>query len=160
MQTAKDTFYAALRDRMAAQFPGRTAAIRGLVRPAVMVEENELVTGDSPLETFVLRWTGRSVEGSSDVEMLTCEIRYATEGSQELAGVDRGRRLSELDAELTQVLEPRVTAEKNFAISPPEVTGANVFWSEPAFEDSATDADRLERVVKVSVMSSSAAVEE
>ena len=42
MQSAKDTFYVTLRDRLAALNPARTVVVRGMVRPGVLVEENEL----------------------------------------------------------------------------------------------------------------------
>jgi hypothetical protein len=49
MQRAKDTFYITLRDRIAALNPARTVLVRGVVRPAVLVEENELAVDFPPL---------------------------------------------------------------------------------------------------------------
>ena len=42
IQTLKDTFYGVLRDRIAAANPSRTIVVRGLIRPSVLVVENEL----------------------------------------------------------------------------------------------------------------------
>ena len=48
MQNAKDTFYELLRGRLAALNPDRTVVVRGVVRPGVLVEENELVSTVNP----------------------------------------------------------------------------------------------------------------
>ena len=58
MQNAKDTFYVTLRDRLAALNPARTMVVRGVTRPGVLVEENELVSAYEPVDVFCLRWTG------------------------------------------------------------------------------------------------------
>ena len=42
MQDARDTFFVALRTRLAAINPERTIVLRGQIRPGVLVEENEL----------------------------------------------------------------------------------------------------------------------
>ena len=44
MQNAKDTFYVTLRDRLAAVNPARTMLVRGVIRPGLLVEENELAS--------------------------------------------------------------------------------------------------------------------
>ncbi len=44
MQNAKDTFYEMLRSRLVALNPERTIVLRGVVRPGVLVEENELLS--------------------------------------------------------------------------------------------------------------------
>ncbi len=58
MQDARDTFYVALRGRLAAINPDRTIVVRGQVRPGILVEENEL---RSPMQPTVRRamaaWT-------------------------------------------------------------------------------------------------------
>jgi hypothetical protein len=38
MQNARDTFYVALRDRLAAVNPARTMVVRSVVRPGLLVE--------------------------------------------------------------------------------------------------------------------------
>ncbi len=42
MQNAKDSFYEVLRARLSALNPERTVAVRGVTRPGVLVDENEL----------------------------------------------------------------------------------------------------------------------
>ena len=57
MQFAKDSFYIALRDRLAVVNPARTVAINGTVRPAVLVAENEPVSAASLLpNVFQVTW--------------------------------------------------------------------------------------------------------
>ena len=41
MQNAKDSFYMALRTRLAAINPERTVLLRGTIRPGILVEEAE-----------------------------------------------------------------------------------------------------------------------
>ncbi len=62
MENARDTFYVTLRNRLAALNPGRTVVVRGVVRPGVLVEENELATAFQPVDTFCLHWTGMRVD--------------------------------------------------------------------------------------------------
>src|SRR5579863_7954094 len=96
MQNAKDSFYMALRNRLAALNPERTILIRGAVRPGIVVEEAEAPFAQLPGDVFVVRWLGMGV----DVDLATslvaqeCEILYATCGSQSFGGLDRGRALS------------------------------------------------------------------
>jgi hypothetical protein len=47
MQNARDTFYVRLRDRLAAVNPARTMVLRGVTRPGVLVEENELASASA-----------------------------------------------------------------------------------------------------------------
>jgi len=47
MQNAKDTFYMALRARLAAIDPERTVLLRGAARPGILVERRKL-----PLASF------------------------------------------------------------------------------------------------------------
>ena len=67
MQNAKDTFYVTLRDRLAAVNPARTMVLRGVTRPGVLVEENELASACGPVNVFCLRWTGLSVDAQGGV---------------------------------------------------------------------------------------------
>ncbi len=58
MQNAKDSFYMALRTRLAAINPERTILLRGAVRPGILVEEAEAPFSQIPNDVFVLRWLG------------------------------------------------------------------------------------------------------
>ena len=106
-QLMKDTFYAAIRNRIAANNPARTIVVRGVIRPGVVVAENELpgaaVDGIAPADAFCLRWNALAIDTQSALPLLTltCEIRYATDGT---TSMDRGRALAAMDAELATAI--------------------------------------------------------
>jgi hypothetical protein len=158
MQRAKDTFYIALRDRIAALNPARTVLVRGIVRPAVLVEENELAVDLSPLNAFRLLWTSLDVDPRGPLPLLKmrCEIRYATAGDPCNGGMDRGRTMAAMDAELEEALrqQPQRALKKDYAATAglqPERT--NVFWGDVQFGALAADGEQLERVASVDIYS-------
>jgi hypothetical protein len=157
MQHAKDTFYITLRDRIAALNPSRTVVVRGVLRPAVLVEENELATGAEPPDTFRLRWTEVKVEHQGDLPLATmrCEIRYATAGNAGNAGMDRGRLLAAMDAELSAAINaaPQRATKTNYAASPATSMQTSIFWSGVVFNPAQIKDERLERVATVEVFS-------
>ena len=157
MQKAKDTFFVMLRDGVAAVNPQRVTAVRGVLRPAVVVEENELLSGLALAETFRLRWTGASVDTSGTVPMakLVCEIRYETAGTAAVGGMDRGRTLTAMDGELRTVLSGEVqnAAKMDFSGATPVPEGTRIFWSDPGLGAAAAAGDRLGRVATVEVWS-------
>jgi hypothetical protein len=137
MQFAKDSFYMALRERLAALNPSRTVTLSGATRPAVIVAENELVIPVEPLaDAFYIEWgavhavprqTGRGALMSLD-----CEISYHTFGSCE-TGVDRGRTLAALDSELLGMCQPPSSEKRDYTQSPSLDMGTSVVWMEPVF---------------------------
>lgn len=155
MQNAKDTFYTTLRDRLAAVNPGRTMVVRGVTRPAVLVEENELASDVVPVDAFRLRWVGLKVDASSALPLVTmeCEIHYATDGSSGNGGMDRGRLLAAMDAELATALSevPHRAAKENYSAAPPVTMATNVFWGDATFGAVTVTDERLERVAAVEV---------
>ena len=157
MQRAKDTFYVMLRDGVAAVNPQRTTAVRGVQRPAVLVEENELLSGVALVETFRLRWTEVSVDPSGTVPMakLRCEIRYETAGTAAVGGMDRGRTLTAMDGELRTVLSgtTQSAAKMDFSGATPVAGGTRIFWGDPDFGTVSTVGDRLGRVATVEIWS-------
>lgn len=160
MINAKDTFYLMLRDRLAALNPARTIGLRGVSRPAILVEENELATVDAPSDTFRLRWTTLKVDALAPLPLIsmTCEIRYATQGSDGAAGMDRGRLLARMDAELSTALRtaPHHSLKHNYAVNfntAPVAMATNVFWSDVVFAPATTAAEHIERVATVEVFS-------
>lgn len=163
MQNAKDTFYATLQARLAAVNPGRTIVVRGVTRPGVLVEENELVAAYAPANAFVLRWAGTHIDTESALPLatMTCEILYATDGSSGNGGMDRGRMLAAMDAELASAVgqAPQSAIKLNYAGLAGEsgaqsvAMGTNVFWSDVAFGKTAVNGERLERVATVQVYS-------
>jgi hypothetical protein len=154
MQSAKDTFLLMLRDRLAVVNAARTVAIRGGLRPAVIADDVELLTMQSePMDCFVLRWLDEVVDSTEPLPLhaLQCEMRYATRGTQEFAGMDRGRVLTALDAELAQTLQPRSTALQDFSGSSVVPLTTRVWWSEAEPSPVVVDGDVLRRAVKLTV---------
>jgi hypothetical protein len=167
VQLAKDTFYTTLRDRIAAGNAARTVVVRGVTRPGVLVAENELpgaaVDGIAVTETFCLRWTELSIDtqGPMPLIALHCEIRYATDGSSGMAGLDRGRALAAMDAELANAIATSPQSALALAISEiagggassEPLTGTRVFWGGVAFKPAVMRGERMERTAEVEVYS-------
>ena len=155
MQNAKDSFYMALRSRLAAINAGRTILLRGAVRPGILVEEAEAPYSQLPTDVFVLRWLGLGTEVNLDATMMAeeCEIVYQTCGSQSFGGLDRGRALSAMDEELLAMVQPFWTPKLSFTATPPAPMLTQVFWDEPGFGPVVAQRDRLSRSVKVMVYS-------
>lgn len=155
MQHARDTFYVTLRDRLAALNPERTVVVRGLIRPGVLVADNELPSGQVLPDAFTLHWTALQVEprGTLPLARMECEIRYATDGSAGVGGTDRGQMLGGMDAELTAALvaEPTHVAKVNYGSTPLAEQGSDVFWSEPKFGPAAANGERLSRTATLEV---------
>jgi hypothetical protein len=167
MQNAKDTFYTTLQARLAAINPSRTLVLRGLVRPATLVDENELPTAWIPMDAFRLQWTKLHVTSASPLPLveMECSIQYATDGSSGNGGMDRGRLLAAMDAELASALaaEPHTVAKLNYAAVgagvAPIATGTNVFWADPVFGAASAVGERLERTATVQVFANQEAGE-
>ncbi len=155
MQNAKDSFYMALRARLAAINPQRTILLRGAVRPGILVEEAEAPFSQLPADVFVVRWLGLGCDVNLDSALVAeeCEIIYQTCGCQSFGGLDRGRTLSAMDEELLSMLQPFSTPKVNFMATPPAPMLTQVFWDEPGFGSMVTQRDRLSRSVKVIVYS-------
>ncbi len=154
MLDAKDTFYIALRDRLAVVNPDRRMLTRGAQRPSVLVEEAEPVANTTAQDVFLIRWKGWRRERylSQTLTLMDCEIHYSTAGTGATCGLDRGRALAAMDKELMQMLEPPSAPTMNYSTSPCSATGTIVFWTEPEMGTATTICDAQERVVKVTVM--------
>ena len=161
MQNAKDTFYEVLRGRLAAINPARTIVVRGLVRPGSLVEENELVSTETVPDCFRLRWTKADVttEGALPLVSLTCEVEYETAGTALAGGMDRGRSLAAMDAEiLTAVTStPMRTAKMSYAAvangGAATALKSNVWWGMPVFGSIENRGERLQRTATIAVLS-------
>ena len=154
MQNAKDTFYVSLRDRLAVLNAGRVVVLRGSTRPAVVAVENELESrAAEPLDAFLLRWTRHASDCTEPMPLdsAQCEIRYRTRGTAEMAGMDRGRTLAALDAELSSLLLPARAAKQNFSTDPVMAMATNIFWSTPEFGPATLEDGTLWRAVTVTV---------
>jgi hypothetical protein len=155
MQNAKDSFYMALRTRLAAINPERTILLRGALRPGILVEEAEAPFSQLPNDVFILRWLGLGVDLNLGSTMAAeqCEIVYQTCGTQSYGGLDRGRSLSEMDEELAAMMQPFHTAKLNFTDTPPAAMLTKVFWDEPGFGPIVIQRDRLSRTANLMVYS-------
>jgi hypothetical protein len=161
LQNAKDTFYEVLKSRIATANPERTIVLRGVVRPGVLVEENELVTAVTIPDCFRLHWLDTAVDAANalPVATLTCEVMYETAGTAANAGMDRGRLLTEMDAELTAAVNtcPQHSLKQSYAAlasggSATAMT-TNIWWGSVVFGALVVKADRIARIAKVTVMS-------
>jgi len=101
MQAAKDSFYMALRTRLAALNPTRTMVIDGVTVPAIVAREN-----------MEPRYN-EAVPG----------VFYT--------GVDRGRVLAEMDRELLLICNPPHTEMLDYTQTPSDDLGTGVFWTMP-----------------------------
>ena len=161
MQNAKDTFYEMLRGRLAALNPGRTIVLRGVVRPGVLVGENELVSTAELPDCFRLRWTQVvcDPDGALATLALQCEIDYETAGTAFNGGMDRGRARSAMDAELQAAVNvaPLSAIKNNYAglasgaaVKP---MGTSIWWEQVVFGKTEIKDERLARTATVMVMS-------
>ncbi|MGA9644116.1 MAG: hypothetical protein WBQ72_22155 [Terriglobales bacterium] len=132
MQAAKDSFYVALRERLSALNPGRTMVMDGVTIPAIVVRENmEPRFNEAQPGVFYVDW-GEVLIAESTRPMLgiECGIWYASEGSGG-TGVDRGRVLAEMDAELLQICDPPHAEMMDYSQSPSADLGSGIFWTAP-----------------------------
>ena len=153
MQNAKDTFYLTLRNRLATLNPNRTMLLRGVQRPGILVEEAEAVVAIPPPDVFVLRWAALAADVYLPLVLarMQCEVHYTTGGTQSAAGLDRGRALEEMDAELLGILSPSSTPKMDYAQRPAQQLNTPVFWTAADFSPAATVRDRISRVATVTV---------
>jgi hypothetical protein len=159
MQNAKDTFYLTLQQRLTALNPARTTVVRGLRRAGTLVTENELPTAQIPLDTFRVAWTACTIDRTGALPLITlgCEIRYATDGSHAMTGMDRGRALAQMDAELAAALAqspqstPKLDCSQTDAGTAPTPMQTSIFWSAATSADAKATNERLERTVTVDV---------
>jgi hypothetical protein len=153
MQNAKDTFYITLRNRLATVNPERIMTLRGLPRPGILVEEAEAPSAQLPLDVFVLRWTKLAADSEipSTLAAMTCEIHYATAGTRDNMGLDRGRALEAMDDELLRMLSPASAPKMNYTQDPAVQMGTSIFWSQPLFAPGAATRERVGRVATVEV---------
>jgi hypothetical protein len=155
MENAKNSFYIALRNRLAEVNPARTVFLRGVNRPGVLVEENELATAKPPNDIYRLRWTKLSVNSQmpAALEQISCEIRYSTAGTNNNGGMDRGQCLTAMDDEVMQMLQPCSTPKMSYTQSGSAAMATNLFWTAPAFEAVSEAQGVLTRAVTVDVFS-------
>ncbi len=140
MQAAKDSFYVALRARLAALNPTRTMVIDGVTVPAIVVRENlEPRFGEARPGVFYLDFGDVLIaESSRPMLGLDCHIWYASEGSGG-TGVDRGRVLAEMDNELLKICDPPYTGMLDYSQTPAADLGSGLFWTAPVMGNAPGD---------------------
>lgn len=155
MQNAKDSFYMALRSRLVTINPERTILLRGALRPGIVVEEAEAPFAQLPSDVFVLRWLGMGVDVRLDTAMVAveCEVTYQTCGTQSFGGLDRGRALSAMDAELQTMLAPFHAVKSNYETTPARQMQTRIFWDEATWGAVVSQRDRVGRSVRLVVYS-------
>jgi hypothetical protein len=159
MQNAKDTFYTTLQGRLAVLNPARQIVVRGVLRPGTLVDENELPSAWTPVDAFRLLWTTLQVTSASPLPWVAmeCVIQYATDGSSGNGGMDRGRLLAAMDAELASALStaPHAVPKLNYGAAgvgvAPATMATNIFWADPLFGAASAVGERLERSAMVQV---------
>jgi hypothetical protein len=158
IQSTKDTFYTTLRDRLATLNPARTVVVRSTTRPGVLVEENELASATELPDCFRMRWTSTKIDPQSALPLITlrCEIAYATDGNAGNGGMDRGRMLAAIDAELANAIAqaPQNAAKLSYnSDGSATILSTRIFWSDATFNDLKINGERLERTATVDVFS-------
>ena len=161
MQSAKDTFYEVLRGRLARLNPERTIIARGVTRPGVLVDENEMQASSLLADCFHLVWTTSSVDfrGALPVATQTTEITYSTAGSPANGGLDRGRLLTAMDFELLEAVRscPQNAVKSDYRALADGGTivakHSNIWWGSVEFGASKVDSNRIVRSATVAVMS-------
>ena len=157
MQFAKDSFYMALRSRLAVVNPLRSVTLAGVVRPAVYVAENEPVTAAAPpSECFAIAFGGAQavpeMSGAArPLIALECEVAYRTAGTSAGSSTDRGRTLAALDLELLQMCAPPSAAKQDFTQSTPVALGTEVLWQRPQLGPVQQAGDELRRTAKTTL---------
>ena len=154
MQATKDTFYIALRDRLVQVDPNLTILIDGVTRPAIVVTENEPPSAQPRQdEAFYLDWGGaRTVQPATSTLMaMDCTISYTCSGQSDSGGVDRGRKLGALDADLLAICAPQQAHKNDYSSGSPVDFGSNIFWSVPRLDPLKVEAKQVGRQVPMTV---------
>jgi hypothetical protein len=157
MQFAKDSFYVALRDRLAALNPARVVYLDGASRPAVIVAENQAPGSAVPFDNAsYLRWGAARMIASTQhtrrpLLALDCVISYRTSGTADNSFTDRGRTLAALDLELLSITSPGVTAKQDFSQAPALDLGTKILWRRPQLGDVEVLGSELRRSAALTI---------
>jgi len=159
MQATKDSFFRALQSRLTVVNPARTITVDGVVRPAVLVVENEPYPPPKLFfNTFYVHWLGAPVVREffgtlAPRYSLTAQLEYFVQGTASLQRpfADRGRLLAQLDRELIEILFPGSTEKMDYSAAPPASQGSCLLWRwTPSFQTFA-DGGVLRRLTTVNV---------
>jgi hypothetical protein len=154
MQASKDTFYLTLRDRLTQAYPARTVTVNGATRTALVVVENDAPSGNArQQDTFYLEWgEAQAVRPSiSGLMAMTCTISYASAGTEQNGGLDRGRALGEMESELLAVFLPSSARKCDYTGANPVDLGSSIFWTAPGFRPAKATANCVAREASLKV---------
>ena len=154
MQATKDTFYLTLRDRLAQADPGRTITVDGITRPAIVVVENDKPTVTARQQNaYYLEWgTAHAVRPAiSTLMAMTCTVWYSSAGTEQNGGLDRGRMLGGLEAELLGLCSPAIAQKNDYTSGIPVWVGSNIFWSQPTFAPTKAEPGCVAREASITV---------
>jgi hypothetical protein len=159
MQAAKDSFFRALQARLATVNPSRTISVDGVVRPAILVVENESYPPPKLLfNTFYIHWLGAPVVSEFVTTLapryeLIAQVEYFVQGSSALQRpfADRGRLIAQLDRELIEVLFPGCTDKLDHSVAPPLPLGSRLLWRWTPDMRTITEEGVLRRIATVNV---------
>jgi hypothetical protein len=112
-------------------------------------------------DCFRLRWLDATVDAANTMPIaaMTCEVMYETAGNAGNGGMDRGRLLTEMDAELVEAVNscPQTAAKQNYSAlasgGAATAMSTNIWWSNAVLDPLIVRADRIGRTAKVTVMS-------
>lgn len=154
MQAVKDSFYMALRRRLAQSYPQRTMGDAN--QPALVVCENVCEPWLPANDILYLRWTGDEKlpadAAAAGWRALNCEIAFGSAGTESANGEDRGRAVDELEAELRSILEPHQTALLDYAEDPPATLNATLLWTHATLDDAKDTGAVIHRIARLSVL--------
>ena len=155
MENARDTFYLALRNQLVTVNPLRVIVVRGVQRPGILVEENESAVALAAADVFVLRWSELNLDEQHALPLAAqvSEFHYWTEGTSVNGGLDRGRLMAQMDADLVQILSTRNAIKQSFAATPAVSLATRIFWTDANFAPLVTTNNRLSRVARVTLYS-------
>lgn len=156
MQFAKDSFYMALRSRLAALNPEHTVNIDGVSETAILIEENEPATSaDKFGDCFYLLFGAAGVisdagQNSPPLMSLEVVITYKTRGTADGSG-DRGRSLAALDSELLAIFSPQFASKCDYTKDPAAELGTTIFWTTPHLNSVEQSGAEMCRTVKSTI---------
>lgn len=137
MQATKDSFYVTLRDRLAQAYPTRTITVGAATRPALVVVENDKpsVTARQH-DAFYLEWGEARVvrPAISTLMAMACTVSFATAGTDQNGGLDRGRALGAMQSELLGISAPTTVRKCDWSGATPVDLGSTIFWTGPEFK--------------------------
>jgi hypothetical protein len=157
MQSAKDSFFQHLRDRLQQLNPQRTVDLNGSTRPALVVLENEPAAAEPLPGVFYLQWLGvravaRTYPGLRPLQALDAELFYFTRGTAAAEHGDRGRTLAALDRELLEMCAAGAAPKLDLTQSPPVALNSSLLWAPPALGAVAAEGDQLRRAATLTIL--------